>query len=79
VFTYLDGPNVEVTRVASSGEMLGNGVLASLARLVARGGPELSASSPTGAAVAGGLAYLAVRLCRDASCDDTSDGRDTPV
>jgi hypothetical protein len=58
--------------------MLGNGVTAALARVVGRLGTELSASSPTSAAVAGGLAYLALRVVGPVGTG-ASDGRDTPV
>jgi hypothetical protein len=37
---------------------------AAVVGLLGRVTPELSASSPTGAALAGGLGYLAVRACR---------------
>ena len=59
--------------------MVGNAALAPVARLVARAGTELSASSPTGAALVGGIAYLAVRACEDHPSSGPSDGRDTPV
>lgn len=52
---------------------------APFARLVAQVSPELSASSPTGAALLGSFAYLAVRACEDHSSSGPSDGRDTPV
>jgi hypothetical protein len=57
--------------------MLGNGVTAALVRVVGRLGTELSASSPTSAAVAGGLAYLALRVVGRET--GASDGRDTTV